>query len=299
MRKLAFGMLVAAFGALAAQGPALAQWPASSSSWQTYNGNINDCVTRADNAVHQAAGFKASTTPAAATKFRSTAISTNTPPKCAASSVKTSSSSSPSARTLTRRQSTEKQILESSSGQPRSARGGEAAVAMMDARARLGLLPRPADAAAVEWRVSGTPRALRAGRRDHAGARRGDRRRRRAGTGLAAGAPAALHRRHQRQAGRTDRGALSRIRERPRRADDLSRARPAGGLRDARPEAARAGRAPFRRHAGGMDHPHALPLSTCAASGATTASASGCAGPTRAKAARTRSPPSASASRNG
>ncbi len=54
MRKLALGMLVAAFGALAAQGPALAQWPASSSSWQTYNGNINDCVTRADNAVHQA-----------------------------------------------------------------------------------------------------------------------------------------------------------------------------------------------------------------------------------------------------
>ncbi len=37
------------------------------------------------------------------------------------------------------------------------------------------------------------------------------------------------------------------------------------------------------------------PLSTCAASGARTASASGCAGRTRAKAARTRSPPSASA----
>ena len=46
--------------------------------------------------------------------------------------------------------------MESSSGQPRVARGGEAAVAIMDARARLGLLPRPADAAAVEWRVSGS-----------------------------------------------------------------------------------------------------------------------------------------------
>ena len=128
-----------------------------------------------------------------------------------------------------------------------------------------------------------------------AGARGGDRRRPRARTGLADRAPAALHRRHQRAARRRDRRALSGVRERPRRADDLSRAGPAGGLCDARPETARPGRAPLRGHAGGMDHPHAWPPSMCAASGARTASASGCAGRTRARASRTRSPPSASA----
>lgn len=54
MRKLLSALSFATICVLAAQGPALAQWPASSSSWQTYNGSINDCVTRADNAVHQA-----------------------------------------------------------------------------------------------------------------------------------------------------------------------------------------------------------------------------------------------------
>ena len=101
------------------------------------------------------------------------------------------------------------------------------------------------------------------------------------------------------QAGRPDRGALSGPRDRPRRAVHLSRARPARGLSDARPEAPRAGRAPLRRDAGGMADPHARRPSTCAASGARTASASGSRGPTRAPGTRTRSPPSASGSSAG
>ena len=104
-----------------------------------------------------------------------------------------------------------------------------------------------------------------------------DGQRRRAG--LAAGAPPALHRRHQRQAGGSDRRALPGARGRPRRAVHLSRPRPAGRLSDARPQAPRAGRAPLRRDAGGMADPHARAASTCAASGARTASASGCARP--------------------
>ena len=94
---------------------------------------------------------------------------------------------------------------------------------------------------------------------------------------------------------RPDRGALSGVRDRPRRAVHLSRPRPARGLCDARPQAARAGRAraSSRRWRNGSSA--RSPPSTCAASGARTASASGCAGPTRATAARTRSPPSASA----
>ena len=82
----------------------------------------------------------------------------------------------------------------------------------------------------------------------------------RAGAGLAARAPAALHRRHQRQAGGPDRGALPGALDRPRRPVHLSRARPARGLRDARPQAPRRRRAPLRGDAGGMDHPHARGL---------------------------------------
>ncbi len=53
MRKLLSALAFATIGTLAVQDPASAQWPASSSSWQGYNGTINDCVTRADNALHQ------------------------------------------------------------------------------------------------------------------------------------------------------------------------------------------------------------------------------------------------------
>jgi lipoyl(octanoyl) transferase len=56
-----------------------------------------------------------------------------------------------------------------------------------------------------------------------------------AGAHLARRAPAALHRRHQRQAGRPHRSRpLCGASHRPRRAVHLSRAGPAGGLRDAR-----------------------------------------------------------------
>src|ERR1035437_5520634 len=47
MRKLLIATLVGSFGALATQGPALAQWPASSSSWKSYSGSTDNCVSRA------------------------------------------------------------------------------------------------------------------------------------------------------------------------------------------------------------------------------------------------------------
>ena len=95
------------------------------------------------------------------------------------------------------------------------------------------------------------------------------------------------------KAGRPDRPALPGVRHRARRAVHLSRPRPAGGLCDARPEAARqdvrAFVAAWRNGSSARSTP-----STCAASGARTASGSGSGGPTRAPATRTRSPPSAS-----
>jgi hypothetical protein len=54
MRKLLIATLVGSFGALATQGPALAQWPASSSSWKSYSGSTDNCVSRARNALLQA-----------------------------------------------------------------------------------------------------------------------------------------------------------------------------------------------------------------------------------------------------
>ena len=75
--------------------------------------------------------------------------------------------------------------------------------------------------------------------------------------------------------------ALSGPRDRPRRPVHLSRPGPARRLCDARPQAPRTGRAPLRRHAGGMDHPHARAPSTSRANGATIASASGCAVPSK------------------
>src|SRR5215204_3161982 len=100
-------------------------------------------------------------------------------------------------------------------------------------------------------------RALSDGARSDAPARRSGRRRARAGTGVALGASAALHLRHQRQAGRIDRRALSGARQRPWRAVHLSWPRPARSLSGARPEKPRRRRAPLRVGAGGMDHPHA------------------------------------------
>ena len=67
------------------------------------------------------------------------------------------------------------------------------------------------------------------------------------------------------------------------------------GLCDARPQAARAGRAPLRRHAGGMDHPHARRLQRARRAARGPHRRLGASGPTRATASRTRSPPSASA----
>ena len=80
------------------------------------------------------------------------------------------------------------------------------------------------------------------------------------GTGLAAGAPPALHLRHQRQGRRPARPALSDVRHRARRAAHLSRPRPAGGLCHARPEAAAAGRPGLCRGSRGVDHPDARGL---------------------------------------
>jgi hypothetical protein len=48
MRKLLIATLVSSFGALAAQGPA------SSSSWKSYSGSTDNCVSRARNALLQA-----------------------------------------------------------------------------------------------------------------------------------------------------------------------------------------------------------------------------------------------------
>ncbi len=77
------------------------------------------------------------------------------------------------------------------------------------------------------------------------------------------------------KAGRPARSALSAVHDRPRRAAHLSRPRPAGGLCDARPEAAAAGRArPMWRASRNGSSARSTP-STCAASGARIASASG------------------------
>ena len=81
--------------------------------------------------------------------------------------------------------------------------------------------------------------------------------------------------------------------DRPRRPAHLSRPRPAGGLCDARPEAPAARRAGLCRRPRGNGSSARWRPSTCGASGARTASGSGCSGRTRARAMRTRSPPSA------
>ena len=73
----------------------------------------------------------------------------------------------------------------------------------------------------------------------HGDPRRRHRGWRRPRAGLADRAPAALHGGNQRQAGRSDRRALSGACGRPRRSIHLSRPRPAGRLCDARPQAAR------------------------------------------------------------
>ena len=78
---------------------------------------------------------------------------------------------------------------------------------------------------------------------------------------LAARTSAALHRGHQRQAaGPAAAHALSRPCRGPRRAVHLSRARPARGLRHARPARPPPGRAALRVRPRGMDHPHPGPL---------------------------------------
>ena len=102
---------------------------------------------------------------------------------------------------------------------------------------------------------------LRRGTGGHGRARGRHPRRPRARAGLAAGASAALHRRHQRQAaGPAAAHALSRPCRGPRRAIHLSRPRPARGLRHARPAQAPPGRAALRLRPRGMDHPHPRPL---------------------------------------
>ena len=94
--------------------------------------------------------------------------------------------------------------------------------------------------AAMEARVA----AIRAGTRARAG--------------LAAGASAALHRRHQRPAGRPRRARpLPGYPHRPRRAIHLSRPRPARRLRDARLAAARRRRPRLCPRSRGMADPHA------------------------------------------
>ena len=149
-------------------------------------------------------------------------------------------------------------VLRDAAGSVRSPRYGYEVVNArneLDCRAS-----RAAGSAPAEWRVSDSPcsyeEAVAAMEARAAAIAAGTR----AGAGLAARAPAALHRRHQRQAGRPARRALPGPRHRARRAVHLSRARPARRLRDARPQAPRPGRAPLRRDAGGMDHPHARRL---------------------------------------
>ncbi len=84
------------------------------------------------------------------------------------------------------------------------------------------------------------PRILRGGSCRHGGPRGGDCGRRGRGLCLAPGAPAPLHRRHQRRRGRAARSrAVPRVQDRPRRPLHLPRPRPARGLCDARPLAPR------------------------------------------------------------
>ena len=99
-----------------------------------------------------------------------------------------------------------------------------------------------------------------------AGARGGDPQRRSARAGVAGGTPAAVHRRHLGAASRADRSdPLPHLCRRARRAVDLSRPRPARGLRDAGPDAlarhgAREGCALLRARAGGVADPRAGPV---------------------------------------
>ena len=104
-----------------------------------------------------------------------------------------------------------------------------------------------------------------------------------AGTGVAARTSAALHGRDQRASRRSAGCALSGVRSRTRRAIHLSRARPARGLCDARPQAPASPTSALmsRRSRNGSSAPS--PPSTCAASGARIASASGWRGPTKAR----------------
>ena len=158
------------------------------------------------------------------------------------------------------------------------------------------MLHPAAELAPVEWRVSRRelwcPTRRRVATMDARAAAIADGRA--PGAGLAARASAALHRRHQRQGRGADRGALSRAHDRPRRPVHLSRPRPARGLRDARPQAARPRRAPLRRDAGGMDHPHAGGVRRRRRTARRPHRRLGARGPTRAPATRTRSRRSAS-----
>ena len=112
-------------------------------------------------------------------------------------------------------------------------------------------------------------------------------------TGLAAGTPPALHLRHQRQGRRPARSPLPDVCHRARRAAHLSRPRPAGGLCDARPEAAAARRAGLCGRPRGVDHPDAGRLQCARRAARGSRRRLGAAGRTRAKASKTRSPPSA------
>ena len=114
-----------------------------------------------------------------------------------------------------------------------------------------------------------------------------------AGTGLAAGASSALHIRHQRQDHRSARAALSDVCQRTRRANHLSRTRPAGGLCDARPEAKAARCAGLCRGPRAVDHPHACRLQRARRAARGSRRRLGQEAGQGLRASRTRSPPSA------
>ncbi len=118
-------------------------------------------------------------------------------------------------------------------------------IALNEPSSRQAPLPSPRRAT-VDWHTSARPvayaDALAAMETRVAEIAAGDK----PGAGVAAGAPAALYRGHQRGAGRADRSALSGVRDWPRRPLHLSRSRPAGRLCDARSQAARRRSPPLR-----------------------------------------------------
>ena len=116
----------------------------------------------------------------------------------------------------------------------------------------------PASGPPVAWKVTRQPVAYEAACAAMAERVQGHRRRHRARARLAARAPRALHRRHQRQ-GRGPHHARTPARapHRARRPAHLPRPRPARGLRHARREAPLRRRARLCRRARGLDHRHA------------------------------------------